>query len=292
MDKELQSYYEKIKANQRRFNYKDYALAFLQLMGDRLKYSSSDIEDLLLEPTLYDGTFSLFPVEDNLKKMFSTANYNAVAALVYYLDDIDCGIFTSNKVNNINNKYDYFFKGTQTSIYFLFNLDLSELLLSSSSQKNHILIYFFLLFLPNGDDFLMFNNQGKPFLSLYSVSEDNFELILEVAKDIQKEKLNEQLTSDNNLAVKIIENYLIDIISNMKNPNLEDYKSFYPYEKLHTLAKLDCFPDNAINILSVSLTTMYPEFIAWTDEYSAIVEENIMRESLKRSIKKEQVKKF
>lgn len=226
--------------------------------------------------------------------MFLSADYNAVAALVYHLNDIDCSIFTGNKVNNIENKYEYFFKNDKSSIYYLFNLNLGELLLSSSSSKNHILIYLFLLLLPNGEDFLMFNNQGKSLLSLYDVSDDNFELLIDIYIDLNKVNFNRLIKDKNNLAIQIIENYLIDIISNIDNPELNDYKDYYPYKKINKLAKLDCFPDDVLNVLSVSLTAMYHDFITWSEEYSTEIEMNIMKELNVSNLnsKIEKIKKF
>lgn len=294
MENKINSYYQKLKYNQKRFNYKDYALAFLQLMGDNLKYSSKEIEEYLLNPSLSDGSFSLFPIAENLKKMFLTADYNAVAGLVYHLNDIDCSLFTGNKVNNIENKYEYFFKSKETSIYYLFNLNIAELLLSSASSKNHILIYLFLLFLPNGEDFLMFNNQGKSLLSLYDISDDNFEMLIDIYMDLNQIKFDKLINDKNNLAIQIIENYLIEIISNIDNPKMSDYKNYYPYKKINKLAKMDCFPDDAFSVLSISLTTMYPEFITWSEEYSSELEKEIMKKLtyVNLNTKVDKLKKF
>lgn len=277
---QLKNYYLKLRENQKKYSCKEYALEFLKMMGESLKYSSQDIENILLNPISKNGEMNLFPIGENLRKKFYEGDYHFFAALVYHIENIDCSIFTGESLDNIENYHQYFFQSKEKSLYILYNIDVAELLLSSASKKNHWLTYLFLLCLPDSEDFLLYNFKGIPLLSIYEVSDEMFIFLLEISEEINPNNFKQLLQSEMNYSVMLIENYLTNYITLMDSPTLENYKNFYPYNKIYAFAEKKCYPDNASNLMSNVLTYMYSEFIQWSEYYSNVIEDKIMRSNV------------
>lgn len=277
---QLKNYYLKLRENQKKYSCKEYALEFLKMMGESLKYSSKNIENILLNPLSANGEMNLFPIGENLRKKFYEGDYHFFAALVYHIDNIDCSIFTGESLENIESYHQYFFHSKEKSLYVLYNIDIAELLLSSSSKKNHWLTYLFLLCLPEGGDSLLYNFKGVPLLSVYEVSDEMFQFLLEISEEINPNKFKQLLQTEMNYSIMLIENYLTNYITLIDSPTLENYKSFYPYDKMYAFAEKKCYPDNAVNVITKELKYMYSDFIQWSESYSNVIEDTLMRKNV------------
>lgn len=270
------------------YSRKQYAKNFLNLFGKDICLSLKNVQ-LRLEKDDNEN-YSLFPFLNNFSNIFYQGDYEYLAHFVYYFNELELIWLMSDENLSKDECFKTLFSSGKNSIYNLNNLKLDEILLSSNTKDEHIILFLFLLCLPEiEEDSLMFNDKKEYLLESPYITEHIFEDLLLIAKLSNEEYLKKQIKSEKNLSIKIIENFLNEIFLGMSTVSVNDFKNVFPEKKIKILMNMDCYPDAILLSVNKSLIFMYEEILLWVEDYSRkefqkTIETTIIKSNIKNKV--------
>jgi hypothetical protein len=289
-----QKLYSQLKKYQKENDIKQYCILFLEYMDTEINLSFEEFSKLLYGKS--QEQLSFFPFMDNLQEYFSKGNYHFLAHLVYYSNELDLFLVDIIQTKEqFNSNFELLFNNSKHSIYNLNNIEIDKLLLSKDCKIEHLICFLFLLCLPHQNDnknLVMFNTKGEHFLTSAFITDDNFDIMLHIAKEIHPHILNNILKADKNLSIFILEKFFTDIFFPLDTLSIDVFKNKFPQNKINKLSLLNCYPDDLSSYINSSISIMYENIITFIDNYSKELYKKNLLETLTFNIQEDKITKF